>query len=65
MRNEAIKRAQKAYVERLREKGVKTTKNYNLKCHLIHDEDIIKQLEIQDNKNGYIKKLIRDDIKNH
>lgn len=63
MRNESTKRAQKAYADRLKEKGIKTTKDFHLKCHLVHDKDIIKQLESKSNKNGYLKNLIREDIK--
>ena len=64
MRSEAVKRAQKAYVEKLKRKGIKKTKDYHLQCHLVHDKDIINQLEKQSNKNGYLKRLIREDIEN-
>lgn len=63
MRTAAVKKAQKAYVERLKKRGIKITKDFILKCHLVHDKDVIKQLEKQSNKNGYIKSLIREDIK--
>ena len=40
----------------------KYKKSFLLSC-LIHTEaDIIAQLEKQPNKNGYIKRLIREDI---
>lgn len=60
---DAQKRAKKRYEEKLRRSGTNPTKAYHLKCHKIHDADIIKRLETQDNKNGYLKELIRDDIK--
>ena len=55
----AIKQAQKKYNKKYH-KGV--LKSYSLKCHKEHDNDIIAVLESQDNKSGYIKRLIRDDI---
>lgn len=38
------------------------TKDYHLKCHIVHDADIIAALEAKDNKSGYLKTLIRADI---
>lgn len=38
------------------------TKTYILKCHTVHDADIIAALEAKDNKSGYLKTLIRADI---
>ena len=38
------------------------TRGFHLKCHIVHDADIIAALEAQENKNGYIKDLIRRDI---
>lgn len=38
------------------------TKTYILKCHTVHDADVIAALEAKDNKSGYIKTLIRADI---
>lgn len=57
---EAIKRAQKRYAESGAIKNA--TKTYILKCHTIHDADVIAVLEAKDNKSGYIKTLIRADI---
>lgn len=58
MRNkEAIKRAQKRYEE----SGV--IKRKVLKLHTIHDADIISYIESLPNLNGYLKQLIRNDIK--
>lgn len=54
---EAIQRAQKRYEE----SGVIVRKT--LKLHKVNDDDILKELEKQDNFNGYVKGLIRDDIK--
>lgn len=60
-RSEALKVAQSRYEAKgtVKEK----TKGYYLKCHIEHDADIIAALEAQGNKNGYIKELIRKDIK--
>lgn len=61
MRNkEATKRAQARYEAKGAVKAV--TKGYYLKCHTLHDADIIDALEAQENKNGYIKELIRRDM---
>lgn len=38
------------------------TKGYYLKCHTVHDADVIAALEAKDNKSGYLKTLIRADI---
>lgn len=38
------------------------TKAYHLKCHKVHDADVIAALEAKDNKSGYLKTLIRADI---
>lgn len=58
---EAIKRAQKKYEA----SGAiaNATKSYRLKCHKMYDADIIAKLDEVGNKNGYIKTLIRNDIK--
>ena len=37
-------------------------KQYHLWMHGVHDADIIEQLAKQENKQGYIKALIRADI---
>ena len=58
---EAIKRAQKRYAESGAIKNA--TKAYGLKCHRVHDADVIEKLDEVGNKNGYIKTLIRNDIK--
>lgn len=60
-RSEALKRAQERYNKKKVGSGV--TKSYHLKCHTVHDADIIAALEAQENKNGYIKELIRRDLK--
>lgn len=59
-RSESLKRAQAKYEKKYRERGL--TKSYQLKCHIEHDADIIEVLDGQENKNGYIKDLIRSDI---
>lgn len=38
------------------------TRGFHLKCHIVHDADIIVALDAKENKNGYIKDLIRRDI---
>ena len=60
MRSEALKRAQARYAATGAIKAV--TRNYCLKLHIAHDADIIAALEEQENKGGYIKKLIREDL---
>lgn len=40
------------------------TMQFNLKLNLNTDKDIIEKLNTVDSKQGYIKKLIRQDIKN-
>lgn len=59
-RSEALKRAQAKYQRKIISKNI--LKQYNFKFHIVHDADIIKVLESKKNKNGYIKKLIRDDM---
>lgn len=56
MRSESLKKAQAKYSK-------ESTKNYHIICHKDNDRDIIEALEQQANKNGYIKELIRRDIK--
>lgn len=43
----------------------KYSKQYNLVCFSNTEQDIIDRLEAADNRSGYIKELIREDIKNH
>lgn len=59
-RSEALKRAQSKYQRKISVRNI--LKQYNFKFHIVHDADIIKVLESQKNKNGYIKKLIREDM---
>jgi hypothetical protein len=40
----------------------KSTKQYHLKLNLGTDADIIAELEKQESIQGYIKRLIREDI---
>ena len=40
----------------------KVMKQYNLILHTVNDADIIEMLDSQDNKQGYIKALIRADL---
>lgn len=41
------------------------TKQFKIKLMKTTDSDIISWLDEQDNKQGYIKKLIREDIARH
>ena len=40
----------------------KNTRYFAIKLNKTHDADIIKKLDEVDNKQGYIKELIRKDI---
>lgn len=40
----------------------RASKQYHLELHKENDADIIRKLETVDNKQGYIKTLIRGDI---
>lgn len=56
MTTEAQKRASMVY-------DAKNTVQIKLKLNLSTDQDIIDKLESVDNKQGYIKELIRADIR--
>lgn len=56
MISEAQKRASEKY-------DLTHTKQIKLKLNLETDKDILERLDEVDNKQGYIKGLIRDDIK--
>ena len=53
--SEARARANKKYAD-------KHCKSFSMQLNLTTDADIIAQLEKQDNRQGYIKELIRQDI---
>lgn len=59
MRSEESKKQQAAYNLQYEKDN---TKRVNLKFNKIHDSDILSRLSSVDNVNGYIKKLIREDI---
>ena len=40
------------------------TKRYCINCDRKYDIDVINVLDVVDNKSAYIRKLIRDDLKN-
>lgn len=61
-RSEAMKRAQARYQAKRQKAGAEPLKTYSLKCHIENDADVISALDEQENKNGYIKELIRMDI---
>ena len=56
MATEAMKRAVRKYDE-------KSTRAYHLKLNIKTDAAIIEQLSRQDSIQGYIKRLIAEDIK--
>lgn len=45
--------------------GKEKTRRYTLSVMVNTESDIIEKLDSVDNKNGYIKRLIREDISNH
>ena len=55
--SEAAKRAVRRYDE-------KRTRQIKLKLNVGTDADILEKLDSVPNKQGYIKQLIRDDLKN-
>ena len=55
MTSEAQLAAQKRYDE-------KNTRQYKLKLNLVTDREIIDWLDRQENKQGYIKRLIEKDM---
>lgn len=59
----AQKEAQKRYETKLREEGRTRKKDFNLRCHVENDRDVIEWMEQQENKSGYLKELVRKDIK--
>ena len=56
--SEAQKRASMKYTKA-------NTTRINLSLNNKNDADIISHLERQENKQGYIKRLIREDIERH
>lgn len=56
--SEAAKRAVRRYDE-------KRTRQIKLKLNVGTDADILEKLDSVPNKQGYIKQLIRDDLKKH
>lgn len=61
-KTDAKKRAQAKYEKKRAAMGI--IKGYYLKCHAVHDADIIAYLSAKENVNGYIKELIRKDNAN-
>lgn len=41
----------------------RASRQYHLELHKVNDADIISKLDTVGNKQGFIKSLIRDDIK--
>lgn len=57
MVTEARKKAVRKY-------DAKNTRQYHLKLNLGTDDDIIKEFDSQQSIQGYIKRLVREDIRN-
>lgn len=55
-----VTEAQKKATARYHKKALKTV---NLRLNRFTEADLIEQIEKQENANGYIKRLIREDIK--
>lgn len=53
---EAQKRAQQKY-------EAESSKQFKMRLHFVNDADIIKKLDSVSSQAGYIKELIREDIK--
>ena len=56
------KATKEAHALAVRKYDAKNTKQYHLKLNLGTDADIIAKLESVDSMQGYIKRLIREDI---
>lgn len=54
--------ATEAQLRAVRKYDEKNTKQIHLKLNLTTDADILKQFEKQESVQGYIKRLIREDI---
>lgn len=63
MRSEALKKAQNKYEKSLREKGITRNKFIQMKCHIVNDKDVLEYLQKKENKSGYLKELVRKDMK--
>lgn len=57
------KATKEAHALAVRKYDANNTKQYHLKLNLGTDADIIAKLESVDSMQGYIKRLIREDIK--
>lgn len=62
MRSKESKKQQMAYTAKYQKNFCK---QYKLNLNSKHESDLIKWLDSQPNKQGYIKQLIRDDIARH
>ncbi len=54
--------ATQAQLKAIRKYQQANTKAYQLKVNIKYDQDIINKLDSVENKQGYIKELIRQDI---
>lgn len=57
------RRSSEAHIRASAKYNKENTKNVVLHLNITTDKDIIDHLEHKDNKTGYIKDLIRDDIR--
>lgn len=62
MNNATKLKRQLKYEKKRREQGTMPYKCYVVKCHILHDSDIIQLIQNIGNKSGYLKQLIRQDI---
>ena len=60
---EKIKKSSDARIRANAKYNKENTKNVVLHLNITTDKDILEHLEHKDNKTGYIKDLIRDDMK--
>lgn len=65
MKTEAQRRAAEKYRKKLRDQGIKKDKSYMVFCNIVNDADVIAVLDAQENKSGFLKNLIRQDMKKH
>lgn len=60
---EYYQKNKKAFHKRTAEYHREHTRFIGIRLHVEHDRDVLAKLDAEDTKAGYIKRLIRDDIK--